>query len=232
MIWEKIHTIQSSKRLSIDFFLCGVPGNGKTQLGYGFVTFQLSLCTIVPFWLNNNSIQNVRIQLAVNVQIPVDYCGLGGKAIYVGHGGKLSLSMKDFQTWQDKLQPNAFLENIFYFRICTYTEQVKIVIVDSVTFHFRQDFDDLALRTRVLGGLALKLMKLAQKFSLAVKIVIVDSVTVHFCQDFDDLALRTRVLGGLALQLMKLGQKYSLVVTGGQDMVLKSPCCRELQCGY
>lgn len=46
--------------------------------------------------------------------------------------------------------------------------KVKVVIVDSVTFHFRQDFDDLARRTRVLGGMALKLMKLAKQFSLAV----------------------------------------------------------------
>lgn len=56
--------------------------------------------------------------------------------------------------------PN-FLPNIF---------QVKIVIVDSVTFHFRQDFEDLALRTRLLGGMALKLMNLAKKYNLAVSI--------------------------------------------------------------
>ena len=49
--------------------------------------------------------------------------------------------------------------------------QVKVVVVDSVTFHFRQDFDDMALRTRVLSGMALKLMKLAKKFSLAVRTV-------------------------------------------------------------
>lgn len=42
------------------------------------------------------------------------------------------------------------------------------MIIDSVTFHFRQDFDDLAIRTRVLGGMSLKLMNLAKKFSLSV----------------------------------------------------------------
>lgn len=46
--------------------------------------------------------------------------------------------------------------------------QVKIIVVDSITFHFRQDFDDLALRTRVLGGMSLKLMRFAKKYSLAV----------------------------------------------------------------
>lgn len=42
------------------------------------------------------------------------------------------------------------------------------MIIDSVTFHFRQDFEDLALRTRLLGGMALKLMNLANKYNLAV----------------------------------------------------------------
>jgi RAD51-like protein 2 len=48
--------------------------------------------------------------------------------------------------------------------------QVRTVIIDSVTFHFRQDFDDLALRTRVLSGLSLKLMKLSKTYNLAVSL--------------------------------------------------------------
>ena len=48
------------------------------------------------------------------------------------------------------------------------TLQVRIVVIDSVTFHFRQDFEDLALRTRVLSGLSLKLMKIAKTYNLAV----------------------------------------------------------------
>ncbi|KAA3469402.1 DNA repair RAD51-like protein [Gossypium australe] len=102
---------------------------------------------------------------------------------------------KDFQECKIKMQPQDILENIFYFRICSYTEQialinyldkflsehkdvdmslwsqVKVIVVDSVTFHFRQDFDDMALRTRVLSGMALKLMNLAKRFSLAVRLV-------------------------------------------------------------
>lgn len=46
--------------------------------------------------------------------------------------------------------------------------QVKILIIDSVSFLFRQDFDDLALRTRILSEMSLKLMKLAKSFNLAV----------------------------------------------------------------
>ncbi|KAF9616700.1 hypothetical protein IFM89_031717 [Coptis chinensis] len=166
----------------------GVPGIGKTQLG---------------------------IQLAVNVQIPVDCGGLGGKAIYVDTEGSFMVErvfqiaeaciedLLEGHACKDQMQPKTFLSNIFYFRICSYTEQialinylekfiaenrdVKIVIIDSVTFHFRQDFDDLALRTRVLSGIALKLMKLAKMFSLAV--VQLNQVTTKFTEGSFQLTL-------------------------------------------
>ncbi|XP_062156428.1 DNA repair protein RAD51 homolog 3 isoform X2 [Alnus glutinosa] len=174
----------------------GVPGIGKTQLG---------------------------IQLAVNVQIPVDSGGLGGKAIYIDTEGSFmveralqiaeaciedmsesdGLLRKDFKACQLKMHPNNILENIFYFRVCSYTEQialtnylekfisehkdVKIVIVDSVTFHFRQDFDDMALRTRLLTGMALKLMKLAKAFSVAV--VLLNQVTNKYTEGSFQLTL-------------------------------------------
>ncbi|KAK1262206.1 hypothetical protein QJS04_geneDACA020546 [Acorus gramineus] len=167
----------------------GVPGIGKTQLG---------------------------IQLAVNVQIPADYGGIGGKAVYIDTEGSFMVERasqiaeaciretldnfvfqhKDYQMCPEGMQTNTFLSNIFYFRICSYTEQiavinyldefisehkdVKIVIIDSITFHFRQDFDDMALRTRVLSGLALQLMKLAKKYSLA--IVLLNQVTTKFTE--------------------------------------------------
>ncbi|XP_068634879.1 DNA repair protein RAD51 homolog 3 isoform X2 [Aristolochia californica] len=178
----------------------GVPGIGKTQLG---------------------------IQLAVNVQIPNDFGGLGGKAIYIDTEGSFMVERafqiaeacvqdtldnfvfhkKDFEAYQEKMQPKAFLENIFYFRICSHTEQVavinyldkfieehkdvKIVVIDSITFHFRQEFEDLALRTRLLGGMALKLMKLAQKYCLAV--VLLNQVTTKITEVSFQLTL---ALGG------------------------------------
>ncbi|KAL5859906.1 hypothetical protein ACOSQ3_001202 [Xanthoceras sorbifolium] len=174
----------------------GVPGIGKTQLG---------------------------IQLAVNVQIPREFGGLGGKAIYIDTEGSFMVERalqiaeacvedmseysrflrNDIQACQVRIQPKDILENIYYFRICSYTEQialinylekfisehkdVKLVIVDSITFHFRQDFDDMALRTRVLGGISLKLMKLAKEFSLAV--VLLNQVTTKYIEGSFQLTL-------------------------------------------
>ncbi|KAM1048563.1 hypothetical protein ACFX1X_027992 [Malus domestica] len=118
------------------------------------------------------------IQLAVNVQIPVDLGGLGGKAVYVDTEGSFMVEwalqiaeasvvemsnynelLKKNRDCQVEIQPTDILDNIFYFRVCTYTEQialinyldkfilehkdVKIVIVDSVTLHFRQDFEEV-----------------------------------------------------------------------------------------
>ncbi|CAO2835092.1 unnamed protein product [Amaranthus hypochondriacus] len=158
----------------------GIPGIGKTQFG---------------------------IQLAINVQIPVDFGGLGRKAVYVDTEGSFmverALQMaegcieniengdyarpRNTRAFKEKLHPEDFLANIFHFRICSYTEQiaminhldkwvtehkdVKLVVIDSITFYFRQDFEDMALRTRLLGEMALKLMKLAQKFNLAVVVL-------------------------------------------------------------
>ncbi|MFS7942598.1 putative ATP diphosphatase [Helianthus anomalus] len=175
----------------------GVPGIGKTQLG---------------------------IQLAVNVQIPYDYGGVGGKAIYIDTEGSFmveralqiaeacSADMAEYSRLHHKgpqacevktMQPKDFLENIYYFRVCSYTEQialtnyldkfitehkdVKVVIIDSITFHFRQDFDDMALRTRILSGMALNLMKLARKFGLAV--VVLNQVTTKYADGQFHLAL-------------------------------------------
>ncbi|KAH0456068.1 hypothetical protein IEQ34_013975 [Dendrobium chrysotoxum] len=155
----------------------GVPGIGKTQLG---------------------------IQLAVNVQIPVSYGGLGAKAIYIDTEGSfmperayqiaeacimdtwenLGFSRKEIEDCQERMQPDHFLANILYFRICSYTEQiavinyldkfleehkdVKIVIIDSISFHFRQDFKEMVQRTIVLNEMSRQLMKLAERFAVAV----------------------------------------------------------------
>jgi len=42
------------------------------------------------------------------------------------------------------------------------------VVIDSITFHFRHDFDDYMARTRVLTSMAQTLMSLADEFRLAV----------------------------------------------------------------
>ena len=45
---------------------------------------------------------------------------------------------------------------------------MKLIVIDSVAFHFRQDFYDMAQRTRLLAEMAQKLMHLAEEKNLAV----------------------------------------------------------------
>ena len=45
---------------------------------------------------------------------------------------------------------------------------MKLIVIDSIAFHFRQDFQDMAQRTRVLAEMAQKLMHLAEEKDLAV----------------------------------------------------------------
>ncbi|KAI3499902.1 hypothetical protein L1887_35716 [Cichorium endivia] len=166
------------------------------------------------------------MQLAVNVQIPFDYGGLGGKAIYIDAEGSFMveralqiteacgddmaeysrLYRKGSHSHEIKIQPKDFLENIFYFRVCSYTEQialinyldkfisdhkdVKVVIIDSITFHFPREFDDMALRTTLLGGMALKLMKLAKIFG----VVVLNQVTTKYSDGSFHLALALALL--------------------------------------
>ena len=53
---------------------------------------------------------------------------------------------------------------------------MKLVVIDSVAFHFRQDFRDMALRTTILAKMTNRLMDLATRQDLAV--VTVNQVTV------------------------------------------------------
>lgn len=79
---------------------------------------------------------------------------------------------------------DSLLSNIFCFRVYDYVEQlscvrslpsfleehpqVRLIVMDSVAFHFRRDFNDMALRARLLTGLAQDLINLAEKYDLAV----------------------------------------------------------------
>jgi hypothetical protein len=45
---------------------------------------------------------------------------------------------------------------------------VKLIVIDSITFNFRQDFEDMAGRTRLLAEMGQKLAKIAEEHDLAV----------------------------------------------------------------
>ncbi len=50
-----------------------------------------------------------------------------------------------------------------------FLSQVRLVVLDSVAFHFRSGFEDMAARTRVLAQLAQALICLAEAREVAVR---------------------------------------------------------------
>ncbi|XP_061188835.1 uncharacterized protein LOC133197011 [Saccostrea echinata] len=94
----------------------------------------------------------------------------------------------------DKMTVDSVLSRVHYYRCHDYVEllatvhllpefikqhpKVRVVLVDSVAFHFRHDFDDLSLRTRLLTAMAQSFIKLATEFKIAV--VLTNQMTTKF----------------------------------------------------
>ena len=86
------------------------------------------------------------------------------------------------------------MEGIKYLRISDYVQQlafvkilpnllkefpkVRTVIIDSVAFHFRSDFKDMAQRTRLLNSMFQSLASISDQFGVAV--ILINQVTTKF----------------------------------------------------
>ncbi|CAI7867817.1 unnamed protein product [Closterium sp. NIES-54] len=101
------------------------------------------------------------------------------------------------------------------------TLQVKLVVIDSVTFHFRHGFTDMGLRSRLLASIARELLAIADEHNVAV--VLVNQVT-------------TKVDGEVSRLVPALGESWAHACTnrvilfwsGGQRFahLFKSPYLR------
>eukprot|EP00045_Choanoeca_perplexa_P004685 m.39856 g.39856 ORF g.39856 m.39856 type:complete len:264 (-) comp12705_c0_seq4:48-839(-) len=152
--------------------ICGAPGLGKTQLS---------------------------MQLALNAQIPTELGGLDGDCIYVDTEGSFmpqraqaiaghllahlqSVKPEQVEGWTTQ----TMLNRIRVYRVHDYVEQlaiwhllpslvegskVRLIVVDSVAFHFRQNFTDMGLRIRLLNGCCQQLVTLAREHNLAVVLI-------------------------------------------------------------
>eukprot|EP00051_Salpingoeca_urceolata_P031293 m.11098 g.11098 ORF g.11098 m.11098 type:complete len:402 (+) comp3930_c0_seq1:332-1537(+) len=167
---------------------CGAPGVGKTQLG---------------------------IQLAVDVQVPKQFDGQGGEALYIDTEGSFVVERVEeiaqaavnhleghAKEELDEFSVESVLRGIHYMRVHSHQQQiavvetlvdflaehpdVKLVVIDSVAFHFRRDFEDMGLRTRLLNSLAQSLLRAASEHSLA--IVLVNQMTTKITDAGSHLA--------------------------------------------
>eukprot|EP01049_Picozoa_sp_SAG25_P006319 SAG25_NODE_470_length_7663_cov_2.756114_7_plen_82_part_00 len=48
---------------------------------------------------------------------------------------------------------------------------IRLVIIDSIAFHFRHDYEEFAQRTRLLAAYSQSLTSLAHKFDVAIVLI-------------------------------------------------------------
>ncbi|GIL55290.1 hypothetical protein Vafri_10852 [Volvox africanus] len=177
---------------------CGVPGVGKTQLG-----MQLAVNVQVPAALAGAQGQAVYVDTEGSFM--VERCAdiaegavrhVTAMAEKQAACGRPALA-EGFRSGAVVFNVTSLLRGIFYFRIHDYTEQlalinmlprflqqypqIRLVVFDSITFHFRQDFTDMSQRTRVATLMAQQLIAAAQTYGVAV--VLMNQVTTKVMED-------------------------------------------------
>ncbi|KAJ1422732.1 P-loop containing nucleoside triphosphate hydrolase protein [Ochromonadaceae sp. CCMP2298] len=200
--------------------LCGVPGIGKTQMG-----IQLALNCQIPeafaglggecVYIDTEGSFMVERVAEMAGEIAAHLTKLVSKT--VAQKAKSQDSIVAQLTAAQGMTVDRFLEGIQVFRAHDQTEtlatinhlsaflrlhtRVKLVIVDSIAFHFRQEGDAIA-RARQLSGVAQVLNKAA--FEHQVAVVVVNHVTTRFERGYG---------GGVQRLVPALGEQWSHLVT-------------------
>lgn len=126
-------------------------------------------------------------QLSVNVQLPPEKGGLSGKAVYIDTEGTFRWERIEAMAKALGLDPDVVMDNILYMRAINTDHQIaigdelqdlisknpsiKLVIVDSVTSHFRAEYtgrENLAVRQQKLNKHLHQLTRLAEVYDLAI----------------------------------------------------------------
>lgn len=152
----------------------------------------------------------VGLTLAVNVQLPPEMGGVGGKCVFIDTEGTFRPSRIKQIAEKKELNAEQVLKNIFVARAFNSDHQIllldkvgemikngepiKLMIIDSLTAHFRAEFSgrgQLADRQQKLNRYIHNLMKLAETHNLAVYVT--NQVMANPAQMFGD---PTTAIGG------------------------------------
>lgn len=174
---------------------CGAPGMGKTQLG-----IQLAVDVHLPEYFDGVH--------GHCIYIDTEGSFMPGRAAEIANAlvrkvQDLYVAHKEGMTPEecakvDALTVESILSSIYYFRVHNYVEQialihvlrdkilkqmplVKLVVIDSIAFHFRCSFDDYAMRTRLLGNMSQALIQIAKELNIAV--VLMNQITTKIGAD-------------------------------------------------
>lgn len=174
--------------------LCGVPGAGKTQL-----CMQLAVDVTIPkvFGGLEGEVLYIDSEGSFVVERVVDMAGAvlrSLRRISKSSRGDPMLQAQQHKALELYCSEEYVLSKMHYCRVHNHAEQVavvmtlhnflrehptvKLLVLDSVAFHFRQEFADMSLRTRLLSSHAQKLNAVAAQQPLAV--VVANQMTVRF----------------------------------------------------
>eukprot|EP01135_Chromosphaera_perkinsii_P002270 Nk52_evm56s221 gene=Nk52_evmTU56s221 len=171
---------------------CGAPGIGKTQ-----IAIQAAVNVQIPVELGGAEGKAIYIDtegsFIIDRVVEIAHAtereaqSIGAELIHQSKGAASEESIEQLQSKLAKFNVEHILSNILYFRVHDYVEQisvtrvldeivnevpdVKVIIIDSVAFHFRHDVENFSLRNRLLNITSQTLMKLAKEYNLAVVIV-------------------------------------------------------------
>jgi RAD51-like protein 2 len=164
---------------------CGAPGLGKTQLG-----IQLAVNAALPAAFSGPAGEAVYIDTEGSftperARAIAEAFAVHLRRVAAAHGDAARAAAAAAAT------ADAILAGIHLVRardaaeqlaavaalpaFCAARPAVRLVVIDSVAFHFRADFADFGARGRALAGMAAKLMALAHEARLAV--VLMNQVT-------------------------------------------------------
>ena len=210
---------------------CGTPGAGKTQIG-----IQLSVDVQIPEAFGGCDGEAVYIDCEGSF-VPSRVVEIAEAAL--DHLANVAHAEDDeLQSALKKISLESILSRIHVFRCHNYIQmvalsytlpdflqdhpKVKLIVLDSIAFHFRYDFDDMALRSRVLQGLVQRFMQMAHKNKLAV--VFMNQMTTKVNSSGGVLVPALGQVWGHACTIRIL-----LSVEDGQRVarLLKSPCHKE-----
>eukprot|EP00742_Colponemidia_sp_Colp-10_P011549 GILJ01012843.1.p1 GENE.GILJ01012843.1~~GILJ01012843.1.p1 ORF type:complete len:384 (+),score=30.15 GILJ01012843.1:54-1154(+) len=160
---------------------CGVPGIGKTQLG-----MQVVMDVQIPTLFGG--VEGEAVYIDTEGSFMVERVVEIGEAL----AAHLRRIANTHQNEHEKAVAEAMtipdlLCRVHYFRVYDYVEQlavvkhltsfltshpkVRVIVMDSVSFHFRHDFEDMGLRTRLLSGLAQDLLSISKTHDCAIVLI-------------------------------------------------------------
>ncbi|KAI8364899.1 P-loop containing nucleoside triphosphate hydrolase protein [Choanephora cucurbitarum] len=168
---------------------CSISTSSKSfnsLLGYGVPPFKITeVCGE-----SGSGKSQICMQLAVNAQLPSELGGVQGECLYIDTEGSFQYSR--IASMSKNHNTESILAGIHLFRVLDYTEllalvrqlpdilrhypKVRLIIIDSIAYHFRVNVLDSRARTAILDYLAQALIEIANKNNLA--IVVSNHVTI------------------------------------------------------